>query len=153
MQLVILRHAEAEPGADNNPDRLLTSVGRQQADAMARQLDQLLGSFRVISSPWVRAAATAAILRAGAPHDLASVALQPSAAVPDAAAVLEPLFDAESALVIVTHQPLCGRLIHWLTDGHDQPLAVAPCSGALLELDWPAAGMARLVRWLAPESL
>ncbi len=148
MRLVILRHAEAENGADHDPDRALTSQGVLQARAMQRQLQAVAGNYRLLSSPWKRALMTATEL-AGGTHLLeTSLDLIPSSSLVEAGAQLEPLFVDETPLVVVTHQPLCGRLIHWLTDGRDQGLPIAPCSGAVLELDWPAAGMARLVRWL-----
>ncbi|GAA0684004.1 histidine phosphatase family protein [Marinobacterium maritimum] len=148
MRLLILRHAEAVPGADHDPDRPLTSRGTLQAQAMCRQLQDVLGDYRLLCSPWMRAHTTAAQLMSGEHEPSSSVSLIPSASLQAAAGLLESQFDDQSPLVVVTHQPLCGRLIHWLTEGRDQGLLIAPCSGALLELDWPAAGMARLVRWL-----
>ncbi len=148
MRLLIMRHAEAVTGADHDPDRPLTPRGRLQAQAMRGQLQAVLGDYRLLSSPWTRALATAAELAPSGCDPVTSVDLIPPASLAAAGGQLESLFDAELPLVVVTHQPLCGRLIHWLTEGRDQGLLIAPCSGALLELDWPAAGMARLVRWL-----
>ena len=114
---------------------------------MRGQLESLLGDYRVLSSPWERARTTAGALTLSADLDT-SDQLVPAGRVAVAATVLEPFFASEQSLVVVTHQPLCGRLIHWLSDGGQQSLPIAPCSGALLELDWPAAGMGRLIRWL-----
>lgn len=151
MRLVIMRHAEAVPGADDDPHRVLTSHGMSQVQEMRQRLQVVLGDdYRLLSSPWMRALATAAGVAPDEGEPSASSDLIPSASLTRAGALLEPLFDNERPLVVVTHQPLCGRLIHWLTEGRDQGLLIAPCSGALLELDWPAAGMARLVGWLDP---
>ncbi|MBA4501912.1 SixA phosphatase family protein [Marinobacterium marinum] len=152
MRLLVLRHAEAVSGADLDPCRELTPQGRVQAQMMASRLESLLGDFRLLSSPWVRARSTAAELTASENEISSALELIPTASVAAVAVRLEPLFATDRPLVLLTHQPLCGRLIHWLTEGQDQPLSVAPCSGALLELDWPAAGMARLVRWLDPHT-
>ncbi len=148
MRLVILRHAEAVAGADHDPDRPLTSQGVLQARVMRQQLQALLGDYRLLCSPWVRAWTTAAELASVGCEAATSLDLTPSASPVAAGALLESLFDNEAPLVVVTHQPLCGRFIHWLTEGRDQGVLISPCGGALLELDWPASGMARLVRWL-----
>jgi phosphohistidine phosphatase len=63
MDLVLWRHAEAEPG---EPDlgRRLTPKGLQQAERMARWLDHHLpDSARVLVSPAARAQQTALALR------------------------------------------------------------------------------------------
>ncbi|MBV0931940.1 SixA phosphatase family protein [Marinobacterium weihaiense] len=147
MKLVLLRHAQAVPGADNDPRRSLTQVGLHQAECMQERLTGLLGDYAVLSSPWQRAMHTAELLQ-GRQHRL-SDALIPSGSPLRAGEVMEAFFVPDTdALVVVTHQPLCGRLISWLCEGRPEPLAVQTCSGALLELDWPAAGMATLVRWL-----
>lgn len=148
MRLLILRHAEAVSGADLDAMRALTPFGQQQAAALQPRLGELLGDqYRLLSSPWCRAYATAETLAAGR-EVVSDPALTPLGTPREVAQLLEPLFASTQPLVLVTHQPLCGRLIQWLCDGRDQPLGLAPCSGALLELDWPAAGMARLLRWL-----
>lgn len=148
MKLVILRHAQAVPGADMDAQRPLTDKGQLQATAMGARVDELLGDFRLLASPWLRAQQTASAIQSGHQAVAASSALTPAGSPAEVAAVLEPFFDAEQPLVVVTHQPLCGRLIQWLCEGQDQGLLVSPCSGALLELDWPAAGMARQLQWL-----
>lgn len=147
MRLIVLRHAEAEAGADMDAGRQLTSNGRRQAEFMRSRLVEQVGDYRLLSSPWQRALTTAEILAEGKTVPVNSE-LTPSSSLTTAATALESMFVSEQPLVVVTHQPLCGFLIHWLTEGRGLPLSVAPCSGALLELDWPAAGMARLVRWL-----
>ncbi|GAA0785819.1 SixA phosphatase family protein [Marinobacterium sediminicola] len=152
MRLFILRHAEAEPGADNDPGRRLTPRGELQARSLAHQFESVSDDFQLLSSPWLRAVETASKLLAGNSECVTTYNLTPAASVIDAGVFLESCFQASHTLVVVTHQPLCGRLINWLVDGRDQSLSIAPCNGALLELDWPAAGMARLVRWIAPET-
>ena len=58
MDLILWRHAEAEPG-DNDLERALTSKGRKQAARVARWLDQRLpGSCRILVSPAKRAQQT-----------------------------------------------------------------------------------------------
>lgn len=156
MKLLILRHAEAELGANHDADRRLTTTGMRQASDMQATIARLLGACPVLSSPWQRAFSTAEQL-SGQSHDVSEL-LTPSGQPVRVAEMLEARFDragsgSSDVLVVVTHQPLCGYLINWLCEGRADPLAISPCSGALLELDWPAAGMARLVRWFGPDML
>jgi phosphohistidine phosphatase len=148
MKLLLLRHAEAVAGADMDSERELTPRGQLQAAAMALRVASTLPDAIVVSSPWRRARQTAdhiAQLVGTEPVRLSE--LTPDVTPLQAAAALESHLDCGNSLVLVTHQPLCGRLISWLTEGRAESLMVAPCSGALLELEWPAAGMARLLGW------
>lgn len=153
MKLLLLRHAEAVPGADLDAARVLTAAGEAQAAAMALRVSALFAGVHVVSSPWQRAQQTAARI-AQSEGCLASVssALTPEVSVETAAAALEVWFSEVEALVVVTHQPLCGRLINWLIEGDKVGVSIAPCSGALLELEWPAQGMARLLNWYDGQS-
>lgn len=148
MKLLLLRHAQAEPGADLDPDRRLTPVGEAQARTMAARVGMLLPNAHVVSSPWLRAAQTGEIIARALGRGVMHVpALTPEGRVSEAAEQLETCFSDSPALVVVTHQPLCGQLLTWLTDGSLHGQAIATCSGALLELEWPARGMARQLSW------
>lgn len=148
MKLLLLRHAEAVPGDGLDPHRVLTSRGETQAKAMAMRVQATLPEARVVSSPWTRARQTAETIALGLQCPVSELSsLTASAGIEEAAAALEPLFASAAPLVAVTHQPLCGQLIGWLTEGHPHGLGISTCSGALLELEWPARGMARLLAW------
>lgn len=152
MQLIVLRHAEAEPGGDQDANRALTRRGVLQAESMGRQLAQSFDQLQVVASPWLRAAETARIIAASTGSDVGHLdRLLPSGDPASVALALEPLWCDDGALLVVTHQPLCGRLINWLAEGVAGPAPVAPCSGAQLSLEWPAAGMARFPRWLSAD--
>ena len=106
MDLILWRHAEAEPG---EPDlgRRLTAKGIQQAERMAEWLDRHLPSTtRVLSSPADRAQQTAQALKRKfkVVDDLA-----PGATV---AAVLAAAGwpDSREAVLVVGHQPTLGEV-------------------------------------------
>ncbi len=153
MRLILLRHAEAVPGHDLDPERPLTNRGLAQAQNMGQQLAQSLGVARVVSSPWLRARETAAELASALGVQPSSLdGLTPKGSPMQACSELESLWDSDDnrVLVVVTHQPLCGCLISYLSEGDSSPLLISPCNGVLLKLDWPAAAMAKQLRWLAP---
>lgn len=113
MDLILWRHAEAEPG---EPDlgRRLTSKGLKQAERMARWLEHRLpDTCRVLVSPAERAQQTAAALhrRHRIVEDLA-----PGAGV---AAVLAAAHwpDAREPVLIVGHQPTLGEVASFLLAG------------------------------------
>ena len=106
MDLILWRHAEAEPG---EPDlgRRLTAKGIQQAERMAQWLDRHLPSTtRVLSSPADRAQQTAQALKRKfkVVDDLA-----PGATV---CAVLAAAGwpDSREAVLVVGHQPTLGEV-------------------------------------------
>ena len=110
MDLILWRHAEAEPG---EPDlgRRLTAKGVQQAERMAKWLDRHLpATTRILSSPADRAQQTALALKRKfrVVPDLAPGA--------SAAAVLGAAGwpDAREPVLIVGHQPTLGEVAAFL---------------------------------------
>jgi len=113
MDLILWRHAEAEDGAPDL-ERRLTARGHKQAARVAQWLLQRLpAKFAVLSSPALRALATAETL--DAPVKTVA-ALAPGASV---RAVLEAAGwpDRKSAVVVVGHQPDLGRAAAFLVSG------------------------------------
>ena len=113
MDLILWRHAEAE---DGQPDleRRLTAKGHKHAARVAEWLLQRLpAKFLLLSSPALRAQATAEAL--GVPVRTVD-ALAPGA---DVRAVLEAAGwpDRKSAVVVVGHQPDLGRVAAFLISG------------------------------------
>jgi len=113
MDLILWRHAEAEPG---EPDlgRRLTAKGIQQADRMGKWLDRHLpATTRILSSPADRAQQTAQALKR---KFRVADELMPGASV---SAVLTAAGwpDAKEAVLIVGHQPTLGEVAaHLLTE-------------------------------------
>jgi phosphohistidine phosphatase len=128
MRVLIVRHAEAAPG---NPDELrpLTPEGREHARAVGSRLrEEGFAADAVVSSPLLRARETAEALGLGEPS--VDERLAPGATpfdVRDAAA------ERGETVVVVGHQPDCGRAVSVLSGGEEP--AFPPCAHALVVLD------------------
>ena len=113
MDLILWRHAEAEPG---EPDlgRRLTAKGQKQAERMGAWLDRHLpDGTRVLASPADRAQQTALALK----RKFRTVdAIAPGASV---AAVLAAAGwpDAREPVLVVGHQPTLGAVAALLLSG------------------------------------
>lgn len=151
MQLFIMRHGEAGWDAACDADRSLTSAGTAAVRVMlTKHKDQLKGVSAIVSSPYLRARQTAALAAEilSVPTQLPDAAFVPESSVGDALVQLEQL--PWQGLLLVAHQPLLGNLIAALVAGdvrYAEPME--PGTLAILELDWPAAGLARLVKKLS----
>jgi phosphohistidine phosphatase len=128
MRLLIVRHAEAAPGA---PDELrrLTSAGREQARELgARLRREGLVPDAVLSSPLVRARETAQALALGEPES--DERLAPGATAEDVRAAVE---GRGETVLVVGHQPDCGQVAAALGDGTEPRFP--PCGLAVRELE------------------
>lgn len=149
MRLLLMRHAEAVPGRDDDPLRPLTEAG---CNALSHPGQAVLVALSEVSellaSPWLRAQQTAALMRSRTAAQTVQHTdlLLPSA---DPEAVLERLESVEAdVLLLVAHQPLVGKLAALLCDGfHALPWAFSPADMAVIDLDWPAAGLGYLRGW------
>ncbi len=119
MELILWRHAEAEPIDADTPDavRALTAKGHKQASKMAEWLDRHLpDNFRILASPTTRTVQTAEALgRRFKTH----VSLAPGST---AEAVLEAAHwpDGNASVLIIGHQPTLGRVAALLIAGTQQ---------------------------------
>ena len=123
MRLYVVRHAEAAPGS---PDELraLTAQGHEQARALGRRLrDEGVRPDAILTSPLLRARETARDLDLGAsePHDR----LAPGASADDVRAAVA---GRGETVVVVGHQPDCGRVVATLTGG---PEPAFPAAGVV----------------------
>lgn len=143
MKLWVLRHGEAEPHARSDAERNLTAQGRKEVLSSAAQLiGQPIDA--IIASPYVRAQQTAQLVREALGFD-APIRTVPWL-TPDSnpLAALEQLNSADN-LLLVSHQPLVGKLIGLLQHGHlRNAQAMNTASLAELEGDWPLAGLMTL---------
>jgi len=116
MDLILWRHAEAEPGHEGLPDleRALTSKGQKQAKRMGKWLDsQLPESCRILVSPAVRTVQTAEGLgRKYKTHAELAPGAQPEAILQ---AANWPA--GRETVVIVGHQPTLGQVAALLLTG------------------------------------
>ncbi len=123
MDLILWRHAEAQPEADDLPDleRALTPKGERQAARMGEWLNQRLAqTTRIIVSPAVRTQETAKVLGRKF-KTLPSIG--PDATVE---AVLKAARWPESSepVLVVGHQPTLGLVAASLLAGVEQEWAI-----------------------------
>lgn len=119
MELILWRHAEAEPGEPGEPDsaRQLTAKGQKQAAKMAEWLDSMLPSgCRILVSPAVRTTQTAAAL--GRKFKLCAELELGTSAEKILAAANWP--QGREPVLIVGHQPSLGQLAALLLTGAEQ---------------------------------
>ena len=130
MQLYLVRHAEA---ADGEPDELrpLTAEGRRAARALGERLAaEGIRPDVVLTSPLLRARETGAEL--GRPTGLEpepDERLAPGATAEDVKAAAE---GRGETVVVVGHQPDCGRIAAAFTGGEE--LKLPPAGIVALEL-------------------
>lgn len=155
MLLDLLRHGEALPLAESDRERPLSPAGAAAVDALrVRLLADGWRPGRAFTSPLRRARETAERVLAGLPVPAEVMeALTPDT---DPEESLEALAEALAGpapgehVLVVSHQPLLGRLVHRLT-GTAHPLT----PGTLLRIECDAPlhpGTARVQLVLHPES-
>jgi phosphohistidine phosphatase len=128
VRVIVVRHAEAAPG---EPDslRALTAAGRAQSRQLGKRL-ATAGVGSVVSSPLLRARETAAeIARAAGVEAEVDELLAPGAT---SAGLLACVADRAEPVVVVGHEPDCGRIVAELTNR--EPLSFAPAESAELEI-------------------
>lgn len=127
MRLVLVRHADAAPG---EPDELRTLT--DEGVAQARRLGERLRAEGIVpdvvlTSPLLRARETAAALGLGTAET--ADALSPGATEDD---VREAVRGRGETVLVVGHQPDCGRIAAALGDGEEPPFP--PAGFAVLDL-------------------
>jgi phosphohistidine phosphatase len=130
VRLYLVRHAEAAPG---EPDELrsLTPSGRAVARDLGRRLASGDSPDAVLASPLLRARETAEeIARAAGVEAEPDERLAPGATAKD---VLDAVAGRGERVVVVGHQPDCGRIAAALGGG-SEPLFPP---GGVVELDVP----------------
>jgi phosphohistidine phosphatase len=115
VRLVVVRHAEAEPG---EPDELrkLTPEGRRAARELGERLaHEGIGPAAILTSPLLRARETGAELAKALGVDAEpDDRLAPGATTEDVRAAVA---GRGETVVVVGHQPDCGRIASELTGG------------------------------------
>jgi phosphohistidine phosphatase len=117
VDLVLWRHAEAEPG-EPDEGRKLTSKGEKQAKRVAEWLhNRLPDTAKILSSPAKRAQQTAQALAETSHRKVRTVeALAPAATVDEILDVVG-WTAGKGTLVVVGHQPTLGRIASRLLSG------------------------------------
>jgi phosphohistidine phosphatase len=120
VDLILWRHAEAEPG---EPDlgRRLTAKGLKQAERMAEWLDgHLPDTTRVLSSPADRAQQTALALK----RKLRTVDELAPGATASAVLAAAGWPDARESVLVIGHQPTLGEVSSLLLAGDELPWSI-----------------------------
>lgn len=149
----MVRHGQAEYGADHDANRNLTPLGQQEALAAAKWLEQasLDRPLRIIASPYLRAQQTAHILSEILGQEVETSDLLTPDQRPHS--IVGSLFDNQKDLILVAHQPLVGRLASLVTQANDAPLNWATAECRMMEGELIAAGcMTELVSWYPTRS-
>lgn len=125
MRVYVLRHAKAEKG---EPDELrrLDDTGRDQARRLAGDLRDVEFDS-VLSSPLLRARETAELVSGRRPE--IDDRLAPGATAADVRAVVS---GRGETVLVVGHQPDCGRVVAELTGGPEP--AFPTCGLQIVEL-------------------
>jgi len=125
MRLYLVRHAEAALG---EPDELraLTPEGRRQARELAERLrDDGVEPDAIITSPLLRARETGeALAEATGVGAQSDERLAPGATEEDVRAAIA---GRGETVVVVGHQPDCGRIVAALTGGEEPRFPAAGC--------------------------
>lgn len=158
MRLVIVRHAVAVPrGTPDLPDekRPLTRQGRARFRKAARGLARLYDApDALLTSPWLRAAETAAILAKAwggvEPKEAKALA---GGSFEEQAALLDRL-PRKATVAIVGHEPYLSALLARLVGARPSPrLALKKGGVAVVEVPAKLAGGGTLVSFLPPAAL
>ena len=151
--LEILRHGHAEPAeTGGDAGRPLSAAGRQAVtDLAARLASEGWRADRIVSSPLLRARQTAEIVRGASPRAPAIEPLDellPEWEPSDLLETLESRAATEGRVLLVSHQPLAGRLAALLT-GTVQPFKPGTLVGIECETR-PGAMRGRVTRVIDP---
>ncbi|BBB26412.1 phosphohistidine phosphatase SixA [Amphritea japonica] len=145
MRLLLLRHGEAGFNAISDEQRSLTESGRLRVLQMLKAHQPLLeGVERIIHSPYLRTCQTSDLVREVKPVEMLSLSQLTPESPPQQ--VIDWLTQQPDAvLMLVTHQPLIGDLVSLLCAGNlSRPEPMLPGSMAVIELEFPAAGLGTL---------
>lgn len=156
VNIVIMRHGEAEPLTKQDSHRQLTARGKREALQMAQWLQNYYSAFSDIwTSPYIRADQTAEIMlsKQGPQCQLQTQ----TALVPDGIPQLTlDLIDAklseqpDARILLVSHMPLVSFLVEMLTQqGHTPVFSTA----SLCCIDYQPAKGGRLLEKMAPQDL
>lgn len=160
MRLIVIRHARAkERDASQWPDdaeRPLAKGGRRDFARLAVRLPSWIEPPAVVlSSSWVRAWDTAAILanETGWPHAVRERTLETEGGEPAVDAILAVLRsrEAQGTVALVGHEPVLGELVARLLGGHASVI-FRKGAVALLDVD-PVEGRGSLLGLVPPEAV
>lgn len=139
MLLYLMRHGHAEDyHPEGDAERRLTSQGEQTVQRATEELlRQEIKVDRIITSPYRRAAETAAIVAQGINYRgevYSDERLIPSGRFEEVSDLIREHSEVES-LLLAGHQPLIGETAAWLTAQGHLRLAVPPGTIIIVEIE------------------
>ena len=160
LRIVLFRHGPAgKPDATRWPDdegRPLTSRGEARTRAAAAGLARLTGGARAIwSSPLVRAAGTAALLREAyrEPRVQTVDALRPRGSWREILERLQQHRGAGGTLVLVGHEPDLGKLAGTLVFGAPRALPLKKAGACAIDFEGTLEAGKGQIAWLMTPKL
>jgi phosphohistidine phosphatase len=156
VNIVIMRHGEAEPLTKQDSQRQLTSRGKREAQQMAQWLQNCYSAFTdVWASPYLRAGQTAEIMLSKQNSDC--LLQTHDELVPEG----NPLFlldlidtklaaEPEARILLVSHMPLVSFLVETLTQPGQTPVF---STASLCCIYYQPASRGRLLQKVAPQDL
>ena len=146
VKLYILRHGDAVMQAPRDSLRRLSELGHHQAKMAG---ERLIGEnvSTVIASPYVRAQQTAEIVSQvlNCKHGIITSHSMTPDDEPSAALNFLNNYSNESGVLMVSHQPLVGTLIGYLTQGNfSAPVPMGTGSLVCLSMEVVGIGQAEL---------
>ena len=150
MDLILIRHAEAEP-ADGKADaaRQLTDRGHQHAARLAEALAKHFRPAVVVSSPYIRAVQTAAPLAAGQAVAETELLLPEAERFKKLTAWLTDRGDGPVAAV--GHNPSLSFYLAWLLGAEDEATPMAKAAAAGVRLERAGKGGGKLLWLVTPD--
>ena len=153
MLIYLLRHGDA-PYSDMDGERSLSSEGKKDLQrVLSHHRAELSGLALVICSPVLRARQTMTVLSATLGYQgplLFDGVLSPESSVPAVEDSLDPM--TEEPILLLSHQPLIGKILEYLTDRTGLGWSMSTSSLACLEVTAFSRGCAEL-KWLTiPET-
>ena len=155
LQLIIVRHGEAEPKVDNvaDKDRKLVKKGVKQMRRVANFLDLMNFKLdRVFSSPYLRAYQSAEVILEELEEDLKIETLRELEPDQDVSTLIEKLKElntAEMTILLVGHEPHLSTFIKSITGGD---VELKKGGVAVVEFD-PSASKGKLTMLLTQKIL
>ncbi len=148
MKLIIMRHGEAGWAAASDFERVLTARGQQEVLNTASKLAEKETVDKVLASPYLRAQQTADIVAETLGCSVGTL----DALIPEGSPgkVVEQLPESGTVL-LASHMPLVSVLAGLLCDGvTSRGPGFNTAHALVLEMEFPAPGLATEVRWIAP---
>ena len=148
MQIILMRHGQAEDETRPDSARQLTDYGQQQAIQTAEYITSHYKPDRFIVSPYVRAQQTLAHLQARA-ADVPALVQDNITPGDDARAALTELADINTeCMVVVCHMSIIANIAALLTG--DSPESFSLAEARVFEMEFVLTGMATEIDRFVP---